>query len=127
MTRYELFRKRIAPILFLGMVALIAFDTCQDQERNRATIVIDVGEARPRVRAVDAELMVGDESFGTFHRVALPDMQIGTISFEARLPGRDAELKIHVDLGGPQRDVVRRIHLAEDGSTITVPIGAELR
>lgn len=126
MTRYEFFRKRIAPLLFLGMVGVIAYDACHKQERTRATVVIDLGEAASRVRGIDGELMVDGESFGSLHVTAPPGLRIAPVKLEARIPGRDAELQLEVDLDTLRRRVVRRIHIAEDGATITVPIGPEL-
>ncbi len=131
MTRYDFFRRRIAPVLFLGMVGLIAYDTCQKEERTHATIVLGLGDAEPRVRAVDAELIVQGEVIGQFHRRALPGLQIGPCRFEAAMPDEQGELRIDVELGpegGPltRRRVVRQVRAAE-GSTVTIPLAAELR
>lgn len=126
MSRYDFFRKRIAPIAFLGMVGLIAYDTCDKQERTNTTLVLDLGAAAPHVRAVDAELVVAGEVIGTFHRVALPGLQIGPCRFEAAMPDTSGELRIDVDLAGVTRRIVRQIH-ADEGSTVTVPLAVELR
>lgn len=126
MTRYELFRRRIAPILFLGIVALIFFDAWRKQERTHATIVLDFGAAAPHVRAVEAELFVDGESVGTFRRTALPEAAIGPSRFEARMPDDRGELRVAVDLAsGERRQLTRRIH-ADEGATITVSLGADL-
>ena len=37
MSKYDLFRRRIAPVAFLLALGLIAFDTCGKEERTRAT------------------------------------------------------------------------------------------
>ncbi len=126
MTRYDFFRKRIAPVAFLGLVGLIAYDTCEKEERTNTTLVLDLGAAAPRVRAVDAELVVGGEVIGTFHRVALPGLQIGPCQFDAAMPDTSGELRIDVDLGGGPRRIIRQIH-ADEGSTVTVSLAADLR
>jgi len=125
-TRYELFRKRIAPIAFLAVVGLIAYDTCNKQQREHATIVIDLGAAAPRVKAIEAELTVDSEPVGTFRRTALPGGGgIGPVRFEATMPKPDGELRLDVDLGDAHRKLTRYIH-ADEGATVTVSIGDEL-
>ncbi len=122
MTRYEFFRKRIAPVLFLGMVGLIAYDTCHAQERTHATIVLDLGDAEPRVRQIDAELVVDGDVIGTFHRSALPDLRIGCpCSFETAMPSETGELRLDID----GKHVVKKIHAIEGGK-VTVSLGGDL-
>jgi len=125
-TRYELFRRRIAPILFLGMVGLIAYDSCREQERTHATIEIELGDAAPDVRAIDAELTANGDSMGTFHRSALPGSQIGACRFDTLLTGDVGELRIDVTLRDTTRTLNRTIRPIE-GSTVRVAIGADLR
>jgi hypothetical protein len=126
-TRYELFRKRIAPALFLGVVALIAYDTCDKAERTHATIVMDLGEAEARVRGIQAELVVENEVIGNFSRRAMPDMRIGCpCSFSTAMPSESGELRIEVDLGGEVRTITKKVHAIEGGKT-TVSLERELR
>ena len=126
MTRYEFFRKRIAPVLFLGMVGLIAFDTCKKQERTHATIVIDLGDAEPRVRSIVAELVVEAEVIGNFERRALPDLRIGCpCKFETAMPAESGELRLVVDVDGKLRHITKQLHVIEGGTT-TVKLGPDL-
>jgi hypothetical protein len=126
-TRYELFRKRIAPILFLGIVGLIAYDQCQKDKHAgiTGTVVIELGEAEPRVRALEAEMFVRGESVSTFRRAALSGARIGDTRFQARMPAPDGELRIAVDLGDARRRLSRTVHL-EDGATVRIDISSEL-
>jgi len=125
-TRYEFFRKRIAPVLFLGMVGLIAFDTCKKQERTHATIVIDLGDAEPRVRSIVAELVVEAEVIGNFERRALPDLRIGCpCKFETAMPAESGELRLVVDVDGKLRRITKQLHVIEGGKT-TVKLGPDL-
>lgn len=127
MSRYDLFRKRIAPIAFIIALGLVIRQSCQQAERFHATIVLDYGTQEAKVRAVDARVLVDGESFGDLHRSALPNMTIGPTKFEVALPQRDAELQIDVDVGEPaRRHIVRLIH-AEENSTVTVPLADDLR
>lgn len=127
MTRYDFFRKRIAPVAFLIVVGLIAYDACDKQERTRATFILDYGVAEPEVKAVEAEIWMNNEQVTQFRRVALDGMHIGVTKFEASLPDVDGEIRIDVDLGAQgHREVVRKIHI-EEGATVTVPLERDLR
>jgi hypothetical protein len=124
-TRYEFFRKRIAPVLFLGMVGVIAWDSCTTQERTHATIVIDFGDKASDVREVNAELFSGGESMVTFHRAALPGSSIGPCRFEGVMPEDTGELRLDVRLKDRSRSLTKTIRPIE-GSTTTVSIGDAL-
>lgn len=125
MTRYEFFRKRIAPILFLGMVGVIAVDSCRTHQRTHTTVVLDFGDAAPGVRQVDAELTVGTDTIATFHRIALPGSSIGPCTFETALPEDSAQLRVDIAYDGKLKTVTRTIRPFE-GSTVKVPLGDAL-
>lgn len=127
MTRHELFRKRIAPVLFLCLLGLIAYDAWRKGTNAgiTGTVVIELGEARPRVRALETEMFVGGESVSVFRRTALPGSLIGECRFEAHMPAPDGELRITVDLGDTRRQLSRGVHI-EDGARVTVDLSSEL-
>jgi len=127
-TRYELFRKRIAPFLFLCVVGLIAYDACEKEKHAgiSGTVVIELGEAEPRVREVEAEMFVNGESVSVFRRAALPGARIGDTRFEARMPAPDGELQLSIDLGeATRRRLKRAVHL-EDRATVRIDVAADL-
>lgn len=126
MTRYDFFRKRIAPVLFLGMVGVIAYDSCRTQQRTHATIVLDPGDAAAEIREVNAELFSSGESIASFRREALPGTGIGPLRFETSLPEESAELRIDVRLKDRSRSLTKTIRPIE-GSTTTVPLADALR
>ena len=118
MTRYEFFRKRIAPFLFLGMVGVIAYDACQKEERHHATIMIDLGAAERRVKSVTAELVVDNEVISTFERRALSTLSIGCpCKFETAMPAESGELRFVVDVDGQVKKLTKKIHVIEAGVT----------
>ncbi len=126
MTRYQFFRKRIAPVLFLGMVGVIAYDACRNEQRTHATIVLDLGAAAPEVREVNAELFSGGSSIAVFQRIAPPGAGIGPCRFETALPEEVAELRIDVRLTDRSRSLTKTIRPIE-GSVTTVPLADALR
>lgn len=125
MSRYDFFRKRIAPVAFLIVVGLIAYDAYDKDraERARATIVIDLGSAASQVRSVDAELTVDGESVGSFQR----DLAVrpGELRFEVRMPKERGELRVEARVGETTKRVVRQVDV-EEGGTTTVSIGNDL-
>lgn len=125
MSRYDLIRRRIAPIAFLIAIALIARDSCEKHQRTHSTVELDFGEARPRVHAVEVRVVAGTDVVATFQRTALGAGGIGTCRFDAALPGEDGELQIDVDLGGERRALIRRFHAVE-GATVRVSLGDAL-
>jgi hypothetical protein len=127
-TRYEFFRRRIAPVLFLGMVGLIAYDAWKKEKHAgiTGTVVIELGEAAPRVREMEAEMFVRGESVSVYRCAALSGAQIGDCRFEARMPDPAGTLQLVIDVGEPaRRRVSRDVHI-EDRATVHVDVGAEL-
>jgi hypothetical protein len=125
-TKYELFRKRIAPIAFGVAIVLIARDSCMKEQRTKAVFVLDYGSAAALVQHVQAEVWVNNEQLSVFERTALPGQSIGKTTFTGSLPANDGELRIDVDLSpGGRHHVVRTLHV-EDGATVTVPLERDL-
>ncbi len=123
MSRYDLFRRRLAPIaLFLG-IALIARDSCKN-ERTHTTVQLGFGAGEASVRAVDVDVVIGEEIVARFHRAALPDSGIGPCEFPLVVAETDGEFRIVVDRGAHQQRLTRKFHAVE-GSTMLVPIPDE--
>ncbi|HEX3474695.1 MAG TPA: hypothetical protein VHT91_06615 [Kofleriaceae bacterium] len=125
MSRYDLFRRRIAPIAFFLALGLIARDSCEKSHRTHTTVELQLGDAQSRVRAVDVDAVTGGETIARFHRAALPGSLIGPCRFELALPADDGELRIDVDLGAEHRRLTRPFHAIE-GATMFVPIDRDL-
>ena len=125
MTKTELFRRRIAPILFGVVIALMARKSCHEQPSAHATFVLDLGAARADVRSIDAELWMNGALVTDLHRNALEGHTIGTPKFESLLPADDGELRIDIALPGASKHIVRSVH-TNDGATVTVHLGDEL-
>jgi hypothetical protein len=126
LSRYDLFRKRIAPIAFILALGLLIRETCQSEQRIHATIEITAGDAEPRVKSIDAKVIVQGETLGELRREAQPGLLIGTAKFEVALPEEDGQVMIDVDLGTEKRSVMRRIH-ATEGATIRLDLSSDLR
>ena len=133
MSRYDLFRRRIAPIAFFVAIALIARDSCEKDRRTHTLMEIELGDARPHVREIDVDVLVGSVAAGgdrpapiaTQRCIALPGAQIGPCRFPATVPDEDGTLEIDVTLDTGHRHLTRKFHAIE-GSTLMVPIGDDL-
>ena len=127
MSRYDLFRRRIAPIAFFLALALIAKDSCDGNQRTHTTVELTFGASTPAVRAVEVDVVVGGETVSTFRRAALPDSLIGPCRFELSLARDDGELRIDVDLGASHRQITRRFHAIEGSKMLISLRDDELR
>jgi hypothetical protein len=126
-TKYDLIRRRIAPIAFGFAIAFMAYDTCDKQERTSATIVIDYGAAERDVRSIEAEVWMNGEQVTQFRRAAVADGLIGPTQFKSSLPATDGELRMDVELRtGEHRTATRAIHVTE-GATIRIQLERDLR
>jgi hypothetical protein len=120
-SRYDLFRRRIAPIAFALALALIVRDSCQKDQRTHTSVELAFGAAASRVRAVEVDVVVGGETIATFRRAAPSDAAIGPCRFPLTTAQDDGELRIDVDLGATHERITRRFHAVE-GSTLVVPL-----
>jgi hypothetical protein len=126
-TRYELFRKRIAPVAFGVAIVLLARESCMKQHRTHATFVLEPGAAQQEIRSVEADVWIGDAEVSTYRRNADQGAYIGPMRFVAALPDPDCELHLDVDLGARgHRTFVRHVR-ADEGATVTVPLDSDLR
>lgn len=127
MTKYDLFRRRIVPVMMMIVGALLAYETCGKNERTTATFVIEYGVYTPDVRSVEAEVWMNGERVTNLRRNALAGAQIGKTRFEASLPDTEGELRIDVDLAnGDRKHVTRKLHVRE-GEVMTFQLEPDLR
>jgi hypothetical protein len=125
-SRYDLFRRRIAPIAFALAVGLLAYETCTKQQRTHATIFLQLGDAAPNVKSIAAEVTIGDESFAQYYQATTAGSVIKLPPFEVSLPEQDAQLRIDAEMTTSRKQLTRRIHI-EEGAKVTVPLADELR
>jgi len=126
-TRYDFFRRRIAPVAFVLVMGLMAYEMCNKHERTHATFVLEYGVFAKDVRAVEAEIWMNGERVTNFRRTAAEGSYIGPTRFEASLPDTSGELRVDVELAGTApKHVVRRVQV-EEGQTVTFDLAPDLR
>jgi hypothetical protein len=117
-SRYDLFRKRLAPIAFVLALGLLVRDSCQKDQRTHTTFELAFAAPQAKIHAVDVGVIIDNDTFATFHRAALPGGTIGPCRFLAALPSTDGELRIDVDLGDHHQQLTRQFHTIEGSTTI---------
>lgn len=118
-------RKRIAPLIFILAMGLLIRETCQKADRAQATVVIELGGAEAKVRALDVSLTVDGDRLSVFHREAPKGLTIGPIRFPVQMPSRDGELQIDATLETTTKHIVRKFR-ATDGAVVTIKIADDL-
>ncbi|MEO6775502.1 MAG: hypothetical protein ABI467_21245 [Kofleriaceae bacterium] len=119
MTRKDFIRRRVMPVVFGVVIALMARKSCNESDRTHATFVLNFGATEPTVQSVDAELWMNGELVAQFHRAALGD-HIGPSRFEGMFPSSDGEMRVDLQLRSGKLEHVRRTVHVDDNSTVTV-------
>lgn len=118
-TRKDFIRRRVMPVVFGVVIALMARRSCNESERTHATFVLDFGAAEPSVQAVDAELWMNGELVAQLHRAALGE-HIGVTKMDGTFPSTEGEMRVDVQLrSGEHKNVKRTVH-ADENATVTV-------
>jgi hypothetical protein len=120
-SRYDRWRRRLAPAALLIALGVLAYDTCESKEKSGTPIVLDLGAARPSVRHVRADAFVAGEPSGWFESAV-----IGTepLRFRALLEDR-AVVRLQVTTDRGVRVLERVVHPSSD--PVTLSLEGELR
>jgi hypothetical protein len=126
-TRWDFIRRRIIPVAMVVVFALLAYETCNKQERTQVTFVIEYGVFAEDVREVEAEVWMNGERVTSFRRAATEGAFIGKTRFQASLPDTSGELRIDATMtSGDVKHVTRKLHVSE-GQTVTFDLEPDLR
>ena len=118
-TRKDFIRRRVMPVVFGVVIALMARRSCDGPDRTHATFVLNFGANEPQIQAVDAELWMNKDLVAQYHHTALGD-HIGPLRFEGQFPSTDGELRVDATLrSGEHKNLKRSVH-ADDNATVTV-------
>lgn len=120
MSRYDLFRKRLAPVAFGLAIVLIARDSCNAEKRTHATVVFELGPASKAV-GLDADLVVGQDTVGTFHADAT-DKRVLTYDISLPNDSGDGEMQIDLTMVDGTHAKTNRHFRAAENSTVTIPL-----
>jgi hypothetical protein len=107
-SRYDVFRRVIAPIALIAALALIAYDTCGAEERAEVRFSVDFGDDASAVRHVRVDLWSGGESIGFFEKGFGDGGVTAPVHWRQPVPGGAIEATISVTLAGGEVVPLRR-------------------
>ena len=116
-SRYNTFRRVLAPLgLALG-IAFLAHQTCNKQENEDVTFVVDLGDDEAAVRHVRVDLFDDGESIGFFERDVAG---AGTLRWKQPVPDDELEATISLTLEDGRVVELRRSVHAEGGASVVL-------
>jgi hypothetical protein len=125
LSRYDLFRKRIAPVAFAVALAALAHETCNRRGGDDVTVELAFGAHAAEVRHVRADVFVDGEPDAWMEHDFGTDGVTTPPRFRAMVRGENAIVRIDVDtLSGPHR--IERKLAVVDGATVTVDLARDL-
>jgi hypothetical protein len=113
-SRYDRWRRRLAPVALLIALGVLAHDTCERKDKAGTPIVLDLGAARPSVRHVRADAFVAGEPAGWFESDVVGDRPL---QFRALIEDR-AIVRVQVTTDHGLRVIERAVHPGSDPVTL---------
>lgn len=119
-SKWEFVRKRVLPVVFLGLLLAIAFDTCGGEPVN-VEVSYEVGEAGERLRGLRVDYFRGDEPVGYLERELGPGGAVGPVRHVIQLLPDDYRARIELRSEAGARVVERDFEVGE-AMSITFPV-----
>lgn len=114
-SRYDFFRKVIAPIAVVGALVLLVHETCRSQERAEVKFALELGDRAAAIRHVRVDLWADDASIGYLERSFGEGGVTAPIRWQQPLPDAPVEATIALTLaGGEVVSVRRRVPAADE-------------
>jgi hypothetical protein len=99
-TRYQVFRRIVAPVALIAAIAVLAYDTCGAEERAEVRFAVDFGDSAKDVRHVRIDLWSGDDSIGFFEKRFGEAGATEPVRWKQVVPGGALEATINLTLAG---------------------------
>lgn len=119
-TRYQVFRRVIAPVALIAALALLAYDTCGAEQDAEVRFAVDFGDTAPEVRHVRIDLWRGDDSIGFFERRFGEAGVVEPVRWRQVVPGGALEATISVTLAGGEIVPMRKPLRAPEDGEVTI-------
>jgi len=124
-SRYDRFRRRLAPIAFLIAIGLLVKMTLDHRHETGVKVVIDFGAHAAEIRHLRADVFVGGEPVDTYLESSYPTGATGPATFDVRVPDGDATLRVDLTTTDGPRRIERRLTVVS-GATVHVDLGRDL-
>jgi hypothetical protein len=114
-SRYDLFRRIVAPLALVAALGLLAHQTCGAEERAAVGFAVDLGDAAATVERVRVELWSEGAMVGSFEADADRPLR-----WRQPVPRDELEARIELTRAdGTVESVRRRVH-APSGAEVTI-------
>ncbi len=124
-SRYDLFRKRLAPVALVVALAALGHETCGRSGSNDVTIELGFGTHAGEIRRVRADVFVDGEPDAWMEQAFGPDGADRPPRFRALVPEGHAVLRVDLVTASGARRVEHKLSPAS-GATLLVDLGADL-
>jgi len=121
-TRYEWFRKRLAPVALIVALAVLAQQTCDRKQAASEQIELRFGTHADEVQHVRADVLVGDTPVAHVERDLVADPST-PVRFPAVVDGERATIMIDMTTTRGPRRVTRTL---TPGDVVIVDVGSDL-
>ena len=118
-TRYQVFRRVVAPVALIAALALLAYDTCRTEDSAEVRFAVDFGDTASEVRHVRIDLWDGDASFGFFEKRFGDAGATAPVRWKQPVPSGALEATISVTLASGEVVPMRK-PLRADGGEIVI-------
>jgi hypothetical protein len=124
-SRYDRFRRRVAPIALVLAIGLVVKVVLDQRHQTGVTVVIDFGGHGAEVRHLRADVFVDGAPLETYLESTYPAGAEGPATFEVRVPDGDALLRVDLSTTRGPRRIERRLTVV-DGAKVHVDLGRDL-
>jgi hypothetical protein len=116
-SRYQRFRRIVAPLALVAALAVLAQETCRGEDRAEVSFALTLGPAAADVRHVRVDLWADGASVGFFEAEASPGRPLG---WRQPVPAGALEATIAITLHDGRVVELRRRIFASAGAQVTI-------
>lgn len=119
-TRYQSFRRVIAPLSVVAALALLLHQSCREKEHADVRFALDFGDAAADVRHVRADVWADDASIGFYEQRFAEGDAATAARWTQPVPRDDVEVTVSVTTADGAVYQVRRRVRAPGGSEVLI-------
>jgi len=118
-SRYQVFRRVVAPIALIVALGVLAWDTCRKDERADVRFAMDFGDDAADIRQVRVDLWVGDDSIGYFETRFGDAGATAPVRWKQPVPRDEIDATVSLTLAdGQVVELRRRLHAPSGGEAV---------
>jgi hypothetical protein len=119
-SRYQAFRRVLAPLAVVAALAVLLHQSCREEEHAAVSFALDFGDEAAQIRHVRADVWVGDDSVGYFEQQYGAAGAATAPRWKQPVPRDNVEVSISVTTAdGAAYQVRRKVH-APGGAEVVI-------